>query len=115
MSWFVCPASHHTPDPAGQGLTDYVAVAGLGVDAPELPSGDPRAGIFGYDRTTRLDAITDGMGSTLMLVETATENGPGKAGGPATLRGLDPRLEPYIGKGSQLGGNHRIAVLACFA
>lgn len=113
--WFVCPASHHSIDSAGQGLTDYVAVAGLGVDAPALPSDDPRAGIFGHDRTTRVDAITDGMASTMMLVETSTGNGPWKAGGFATLRGLDPARRPYIGKGRQFGGLHRGGVNVAFA
>ena len=87
---FTCPAGRRSVDSAGQGLLAYVGVAGVGVDAPELVSGDPRAGLFGYDQTTRPAEIKDGMATTVALVETSTRNGPWKAGGFATLRGLDP-------------------------
>ena len=85
-----CPASHHIVDSAGQGLSSYVAVAGLGADAPGLPSGDRRAGLFGYERATKLDQITDGLSTTMAVIETSNAKGPWKAGGPPTLRGARP-------------------------
>ncbi|HKI18341.1 MAG TPA: DUF1559 domain-containing protein [Isosphaeraceae bacterium] len=112
---FHCPASGHSTDSAGQGLSDYVAVAGLGVDAPVLPAGDPRAGIFGYERTTTVEQIKDGSASTMAVIETSDGNGPWKAGGAATIRGLDPGRQPYIGPGRQFGGAHRDGVMVLFA
>ena len=41
-------------------MTHYVGVAGVGPDAGRLPADDPRAGVFGYGRQTRLEDITAG-------------------------------------------------------
>ena len=71
-------------------MTSYVGIAGLGPNAAELPVEDPRAGVFGFDRSTPLIEITDGTATTMAVAETAESNGPWKAGGPATVRGLDP-------------------------
>ncbi len=47
---YLCPTfvrafSTHEP-----GLTSYVGIAGVGLDAAHLPLNDPRAGFFGYER-----------------------------------------------------------------
>src|SRR5262245_8178609 len=76
-------------EPAGH-LTSYVGSAGLGADATELPAGDRNAGVFGHDRRTNLNDVPDGTSNTLMIWETARDNGPWAQGGLATLRGLDP-------------------------
>lgn len=104
------PASAEAPAPSG-----YVAISGLGTDAAVLPSGHPRAGFFGYDRATRFDEIKDGASSTMMLAETTLARGSWTAGGPATLRGLDPSQQPYIGRDRQFGGTHRGGVNIAFA
>ena len=114
LRFYQCPASHHSVDSAGQGLSDYVAVAGLGADVPGLPSGDRRAGVFGYERTTKLDEITDGLATTMAVIETTNGIGPWKAGGPGTIRGLDPSRQPYIAKNGQFGGNHRGGCMVLF-
>ena len=75
----------------------------------------PRAGVFGYDRVTRMEEITDGASTTMMLAETATASGPWTAGGPATVRSLDPNRQPYIGRTCQFGGNHRGGANVAFA
>jgi prepilin-type processing-associated H-X9-DG protein len=110
-----CPAAAGAADEHMPGWTWYVGVAGVGRDAPELPDGHARAGVFGYDRRTRVADIKDGVSTTMMLAETASANGPWTAGGPATVRGLDPGRLPYVGRGRQFGGTHRGGVNVAFA
>jgi prepilin-type processing-associated H-X9-DG protein len=100
-----CPQSvrppAQTPMPAS-----YIGIAGLGTDAPYLPKGHRRAGVFGYDRRTSLQDITDGASSTMVVAESGRVRGSWLAGGPATVRGLDTADLPYIGPGRQFGGQH---------
>jgi prepilin-type processing-associated H-X9-DG protein len=110
-----CPAHRHRAQPGPPSETDYVGIAGLGVDAPSLPVRHPRAGFFGYDRQTRIVDIKDGISQTMMIAETSDANGPWTAGGPATVRGLDPSRRPYIGRGRQFGGMHRGGAAVLFA
>jgi Protein of unknown function (DUF1559)/Domain of unknown function (DUF4190) len=101
-----CPA-HPTDDPRiTKGHTHYVGLAGVGRDAAELPRGDPRAGIFGYDRVVRGADLKAGATQTLLATETARDNGPWTAGGSPTVRGLDRTDAPYIGPGRAFGGMH---------
>jgi prepilin-type processing-associated H-X9-DG protein len=51
----------------------------------------------------------------MMVAETTLNNGPWTAGGPATVRGLDPGRQPYVGRGCQFGGTHRGGVIVAFA
>jgi prepilin-type processing-associated H-X9-DG protein len=92
------------PEPAC--LTPYVGVAGVGTDAPSLPAGHRNAGVFGYDRRTALADVKDGTSNTLLILESARDNGPWARGGPATLRGLDRTDSPYLGTGRPFGGTH---------
>jgi prepilin-type processing-associated H-X9-DG protein len=103
------------PTPSGPVPTPYVGIAGLGVDAPTFPKSDRRAGVFGYDRATKSRDITDGLATTMMVAETWGARGSWLAGGPATVRGLDPARQPYIGPGRQFGGLHRGGVNLLFA
>jgi prepilin-type processing-associated H-X9-DG protein len=93
----------------------YVGLAGLGKDAAYLPGGDSHAGVFGFNRVTRPRDITDGMSTTLMVVETSDLRTAWVAGGEATIRGVDPARRPYIGKGRPFGGNHPGKALVLFA
>jgi hypothetical protein len=110
VAWLTCPSNPNRAAPRTTGLTHYVGVAGVGEDAALLPVEDPRAGVFGYDRKTRLEDIKDGTSTTLLVVETARDNGPWTAGGRATVRGLDPDLGAYLGHDGQFGSRHRGAV-----
>jgi prepilin-type processing-associated H-X9-DG protein len=110
-----CPAAAGSSEDHMPGWTWYVGIAGVGTDAPTLPEGHPRAGIFGYDRQTPLGAIKDGASNTLAIAETGLDNGPWTAGGEATVRGLDPSRLPYIGEGRQFGGLHRDGVMVAMA
>jgi prepilin-type processing-associated H-X9-DG protein len=112
--WLTCPCNPARAKAGGPGLSHYVGIGGLGVDAPSLPVTDRRAGVFGYDRATRLEDIKDGTAATMMFAETALANGPWTAGGPATVRGLDPARQPYIGPGRQFGGTHRGGAMVLF-
>jgi hypothetical protein len=68
-------------------LTHYVGMAGLGRNAAELPADDPRAGIFGYDRSVKLEDVSDGAANTIMLISAGEIYGPWMAPGGATVRG----------------------------
>ncbi len=104
---FCCPAH---PDPGGQGkpyLAPFVGMAGVGVDAPWLPLGDPRAGFFGYQRRITPKDVADGTSNTILIIETGYQNGPWPAAGHATMRGVDVEDAPYIGIDKQFGIKHR--------
>lgn len=104
---YQCPDWGREPPMAGNTyLTSYIGVAGVGADAATLPAGAPRAGVFGYDRRTALADITDGIANTMLVLESARDNGPWAQGGPATVRGLHPDEAPYLGVGRPFGGTH---------
>ncbi|MFO0929813.1 MAG: DUF1559 domain-containing protein [Gemmataceae bacterium] len=103
---FLCPAHPDTVRLRSPGRTDYVGVAGVGPDAAALPRSDRRAGLFGNDRGVKRDEVAGGISHTLMVLETAWENGPWLAGGFPTARGVDPGAEPYSGWGRPFGGLH---------
>jgi prepilin-type processing-associated H-X9-DG protein len=110
-----CPAATGSSNEHMPGWTWYVGIAGVGTDAPTLPTGHPRAGVFGYGRDTPLAVLKDGASNTLLVAETGLANGPWTAGGAATVRGLDPSRQPYIGRGHQFGGLHRGGVMVAMA
>jgi prepilin-type processing-associated H-X9-DG protein len=109
-----CTAAVEPKPPPQAPITTYVGIAGVGSRAPLLTRQDPKAGVFGYETSARLQDITDGASTTMMVIETAKDNGPWAAGGPATVRGLDPS-EPYIGSGRQFGGLHSGGAMTAFA
>lgn len=101
LRWAVCVAAPKTADP----VTHTVGVAGAGPDAAGLPDKHPRAGVFGYDRRTAPADIADGQSNTLLLVEPG-EPGRWAAGGPDTVRGIDPAAAPLHGPGRLFGDRH---------
>jgi hypothetical protein len=103
----LCPAGESNNASPAIGLTQYVGMAGIGADAPMLSTKDKRAGLFGYDSSVHLDDVKDGTSNTIMIMETATDLGPWAAGGPATVRGLDPDGQPYLATDGQFGLKHR--------
>lgn len=106
LRWCRCPSDDHKLDHSQPVLTDYIGIAGIGRDAATLPVEAPRAGLFGYERHTSRRDIHGGISNTMAVTETAWENGPWAAGGPATLRGVEPESRPYIGYGRPFGGLH---------
>jgi len=106
VSAWHCPVN---PNRAGSGepcFTHYVGVAGVGKDVAELDQVYPFTGVFGYDRQTSLEQIKDGASLTLLVIETATANGPWTRGGPWTVRGVDPGGLPYLGTTGQFSSLH---------
>ena len=51
----------------------------------------------------------------MLVAETSWHNRPWTTGGPATVRGLDPGHQPYLGRGHQFGGNHSGGLNVVFA
>jgi Protein of unknown function (DUF1559) len=88
----------------GLPVTEYVGMAGLGADGPTLPVTSPRAGVFAYDRVTRISDIKDGTSMTIMIGECNKDLGPWVAGGRATIRALTKK--PYVNGPDGLGGEH---------
>ncbi|MEZ6063284.1 MAG: DUF1559 domain-containing protein [Planctomycetaceae bacterium] len=89
----------------GPGETHYVGIAGVGKDAPMLPVTSKRAGVFGYNRKTRIRDITDGTSNTIMTSEASGDFGPWMAGGNASIRSLTTK--PYINGPDGIGGPYR--------
>lgn len=106
VRWFRCPADPQRAAPGAPARTDYVGIAGVGEDAALLPLASPDAGVFGYDRQVSRTQVTRGISQTMMVTETTWQNGPWAAGGPATVRGLDPKQQAYLGVGRPFGGLH---------
>jgi hypothetical protein len=103
---FLCPAMEFERPLDMPGPTCFIGIAGVGTHAAELAITDPGAGIWGYDRRTRMEMLPDGVANILLLAETGHDTGPWTAGGPPTIRGLDPDRPQLIGVNGTLGGNH---------
>jgi hypothetical protein len=110
-----CPAYPDQPPVSTLAPSHYVGLAGLGSDAAALPSGDRRAGFFGYDRKLTLADVGTGANSLIAVVETVQARGAWTAGGAATVRGLEEGSSPFLGTNGQLGGIHRGGANALFA
>jgi hypothetical protein len=104
---FLCKSNPKRTASGSPSLTHYVGVAGVGVAAGNWPVDHPSVGLFGYDRAVRPQDVKDGHATTLAFIETARDNGPWTAGGPATVRGLDPNGSPYLDEDGQFTAFHR--------
>ena len=91
-------------DPLGSAVTHFVGIGGVGADAVSLRRADPRAGMFGHDRGVRPSEVTRGLTYTLLVVETAYDNGPWIAGDFPTARGVDAGADRLFGPGAPFGG-----------
>ncbi len=98
---------------SGKNVTHYIGWAGLGENGPTLPVKDPKAGVFAYNRATRIQDITDGTSVTISVSEASKDFSPWAVGGRATMRPLTKK--PYIngpdGIGSPFTGG--VDVLFC--
>ncbi|APZ94992.1 DUF1559 domain-containing protein [Fuerstiella marisgermanici] len=97
------PSHARTSD--NPGAMDYVGIAGVGPKAAELPNDDPKAGIFGYNRATRIRDIRDGTSNTMAVADASQPNASYMQGGKATIRGFSQK--PYINGPDGIGGPHQ--------
>jgi hypothetical protein len=89
-------------------VTHFVGMAGVGPDAPYYDNNDPRRGIFGYDRQATKAEVTDGLSTTIMLIQNDPAlAGPWIAGGGATVRGTSSNGDRDVGqRGGFMSTNH---------
>ena len=76
------------------GATNYVAIAGVGLNVARENPNDPafktKVGITGYGWGSRAEEVTDGLSNTIYMMQTPPGlQQPWIAGGGATVRGLD--------------------------
>ena len=90
---------------AEPGATHYIGIAGITEEGPtaELPS--QIAGVFGYNRKTRIADIHDGTSNTVMVAESTGFTGPWGQGGASTIRAFTQ--QPYINGPDGIGGPYR--------
>lgn len=110
-----CPAASPANAPQGFAPLSYVGCGGVGLNAATFQPDQPGAGIFRFDAPTPETAVKDGLSNCMLLMETSDRPGPWLAGGPASVRSLDPAAEIYIGIGFAFGGNHPNGANIAFA
>jgi prepilin-type processing-associated H-X9-DG protein len=110
-----CPAVVSARPTDGSAPLFYPGIAGVGPDAARQPPIAPGAGMFRYDSPTLVADVKDGLSNTLLLIETSDRPGAWIAGGPTSVRPLDPANQPYLGRGRPFGGCHLGGANAAFA
>jgi prepilin-type processing-associated H-X9-DG protein len=110
----VCPAATVVLEGGAKPL-HYPGIAGVWPEAATKTADALGAGIFRYDTPTLVSDVKDGMSNVLMLLEAPEKPGMWIAGGPDTVRPLDPARAPYIGPGRSFGGSHVGGANAAFA
>jgi hypothetical protein len=98
--------------------TDFVGMAGVGMDAASYDEKDSelakKLGIFGYDRVTKVADITDGLPTTIALIQVPSAyKNPWLAGGGSTVRGCPETksIKPFVSDQPD-GKKGTIAVMA---
>lgn len=98
-TWWV----HYPGMDESTAATHFVGIAGIGLDAAEYSPNDPatskKLGIFGYDRKTRLQDITDGASTTILMAQVPpTYKRPWLAGGGSTVEGVPEKdsIRPFV-------------------
>lgn len=91
---FINPSVRQPVGEQGYPTTHFVGSGGLGADGPTLAVTQPRAGLFGWNRTTRAADVTDGLAQTIAVLGVESQLGSWAEGGRATIRPLT--AEPII-------------------
>jgi hypothetical protein len=98
--------------------THFVGIAGVGPDAAEYDAGDARAGVFGYNRATKLAEISDGAANTIAILQVPPQfKRPWIAGGGATVMGvpLTGSIKPFLVSYKDKAGKVRKGAVAIMA
>lgn len=93
--------------------THFAGVAGVGRDAADLPAGHPRAGMFGTQRTIKIQDIRDGQANVVMVLGVEAQLGSWADPGRATVRPLTS--PPYLHGLDGFGGGTRNELPALMA
>lgn len=112
IHWFLCPSG--TESESAVGVTNYIAMAGIGPGAAAQAAGAFGNGFMGYDRITTMKMIADGTGNTIALMETRV-HAPWARGGASTLRGFEPADLPLAGSGRPFGEHEGGGMNVAFA
>jgi hypothetical protein len=83
--------------------THVVAIAGVGMNAPEYDANDPavagKIGVFGYDRVTKLADLGNRGARTILIAQVPpTFKRPWLAGGGSTVQGVPEKnsIQPFL-------------------
>jgi len=106
------PAIRLQASPDRYPASHIVGIAGVGHDAPGLAASDPRAGIFGINRSTKVKDVTDGLSNT-MLAAGVTGKLSSWADGTASFRPVV--LEPYINGPDGFGSGQKNGMFVLMA
>jgi hypothetical protein len=108
---FLNPAIGETRAADGYPATHFVGVGGVGPEAPDAPSTDTRAGMFGNGRAASAEEVGDGLANTMMVAGVQASLGSWAAGGTGTVRPFT--AEPYVNgpDGFGTGGEGEMLVL----
>ncbi len=104
---------HYPGVPLDVAVTNYVGVAGTGLDAADYAPGNAKDGVFGYDRETKAEDVKKG---TIVLLQIPAGKTPWMGGGGATVRGVSEgadALQPFVGAEYQ-GRHGTFAVMGDF-
>ena len=93
--------------------THYVGVAGVGADAARLTLDDPRAGVFGDDRRTKIADFKGGLSHTMLIAGVQEQLGSWSSGGTATVRGFSQ--QPYVNGPDGFGTGQARSMLVLMA
>jgi hypothetical protein len=99
------PAYQNPAYGAAPGVTHYVGIGGKTEEGPTANLPSDVAGIFGYNRGTKIQDIIDGTSNTMMVAEAQGYNGAWAQGGSATIRSFTQ--QPYINGPDGIGGPYR--------
>lgn len=95
------------PGAPGQNFaaTHFVGISGVGLDSADAdfatldPNWQKKIGIFGYERSTKLDEIKDGLANTIAVIQVPPQyKTPWLAGGGSTVRGVpeSESVRPFV-------------------
>ena len=91
--------------PEFPGATHYVGIGGITEDGPTAKLPSKIAGVFGYNRSTRVADILDGTSNTIMVADSTGISRTWGQGGASTIQSFTQ--QPYINGPDGIGGPNR--------